>query len=279
MLRSARELAIHALQAREAAREATLQQPPDLTEDSAAHPSYASWQWYRSVVQGVALRSAGFFPCSHPRCTSSALIHLPPPPTKGGGEDWGGRASEAEAGSRGMCKVAGMCKQCGTRLCGVCSFKARRAVAFHAPLPCDHRVLVEACVSRVEEAMEAADAKYNAAVASSRASLFSRPGGGGGGGGRAGATEAGSGTESGRNGQGTQGKQPSAHQSEGGVPKLAQLIELRQPALAEDATFFDLHGRLIADGALDFLADGGEVVEAVAELKERRFVTAFIVGA
>jgi hypothetical protein len=30
---------------------------------------------------------------------------------------------------------------------------------------------------------------------------------------------------------------------------------------------------------LDFLADGGEVVEAVAELKERRFVTAFIVGA
>lgn len=233
MLRSARDLAIHALQTREAARKAALQQALDLTEDSGALPSYATWQWYRNVVQGVALRSAGFFPCSHPRCTSSALIHLPPPPTQGsweGGGDGGRRSSEAGASSCRMCKAAGMCKQCGTRLCGVCSFKAQRAVPFHPPLPCDHRVLVEACVSRVEEAMEAADAKYNAAVATSRASLFARPAGGGGR--KVVDAGAGSNTEAWTHGQGSQGKQPSAHEIAGVVPglavvpRLAELIEL-----------------------------------------------------
>ena len=47
---------------------------------------------------------------------------------------------------------------------------------------------------------------------------------------------------------------------------VAEFVELRQPAFAKHAAFFDLHRRLIGDGTLDFLADVGEVVEALGEM-------------
>jgi hypothetical protein len=166
------------------------------------HPFYAAWQWYQSVVRGYVLRCAGFFPCSQLKCTSRTLIHMSPPAARD--------AADAETSSGGgTCKAAAMCNQCGTRVCGACSFKARRAVAFHAPLPCQHRVLVEACVSRIEAAMDAADVKYNAAVAASRASLHARPG-------RAGAAGA----------EGALRSSPDTQEQAKQAPELAELIEL-----------------------------------------------------
>ncbi len=174
----------------------------NIRRQAAAHPFYAAWQWYQSVVQGFVLRCAGFFPCSQPKCTSRTLMRMPPPVA--------GDAADAETSSGGgTCRAAVMCNECGTRVCGACSFKARRAVPFHAPLPCEHRVLVEACVLRIEAAMDAADVKYNAAVAASRASLYARSG-------RAGAAGSGGAARSSPDNQ-EQAKQ---------VPKLAELMEL-----------------------------------------------------
>jgi len=61
-----------------------------------------------------------------------------------------------------------MCKQCRVNVCGNCTWKAQRIVAFHAPLPCQHRVLVESCVARVESAMQDLERKHAAANASAR---------------------------------------------------------------------------------------------------------------
>ena len=47
---------------------------------------------------------------------------------------------------------------------------------------------------------------------------------------------------------------------------IAQFIEFGQKAGTENATFFDLHGRLIDDGGLDLSGEGGEIVEAGEKL-------------
>ena len=74
-----------------------------------------------------------------------------------------------------MCKAAAMCEHCGLYVCGVCTWKARQLICFHAPLLCKHRVAVEACVARVQSAMDELDQKRAAAASAGRRAGLKRP--------------------------------------------------------------------------------------------------------
>jgi hypothetical protein len=135
---------------------------------------------------------------------------------KGGGGGAAGRSACGgdEPGEVG--KAAAMCEHCGLYVCGVCTWKARKLICFHAPLSCKHRVAVDACVARVQSAMDELDQKRAAAASNSRRAGVKRPSG------------AGAGGELGRSDpSATNGKQEEAPMPlRTGAPTLAEMIEL-----------------------------------------------------
>ena len=147
---------------------------------TADHQQHLVWRWYLHVVEGYALRCASLFPCSSKSCAASShLIHVPPARdcakggkskcegVKGGKGGPGGKGRQVRRGEKDgeLVKATARCIQCGLYVCGECTWKARRIVGFHAPLPCEHRVAVEACVTRVQSAMDDLDRKRAAVAA------------------------------------------------------------------------------------------------------------------
>jgi len=150
-------------------------------QELAARQLFDLWTWYQEIAQGYTLRCAGLFSCTSPSCIATGRFIQVPPPTpscsNGTSDDSKDRSTthlcppgslQGDSFETLADRATAMCKQCRVNVCGNCTWKAQRIVAFHAPLPCQHRVLVESCVARVESAMQDLERKHAAANASAR---------------------------------------------------------------------------------------------------------------